>query len=136
MIPSSQTLGIQAVSIQKNTPDKEVADTPDTTIANEEKTETQDDAIALPAGSLSEAAVTQIALTANPGTTVTGFETKDEDGVVIYTVSLSNGTDVKIDPVKGTILKTEKEENDANKASDTESPNNENDPNDRDHDGK
>ncbi len=130
MIPSSQT---PAVNTQTSTPNTEVADAPDTSVSDEGKTETQDDTIALPAGSLSEATVTKIALTANPGTTVTGFETEDEDAVAVYNISLSNGTDVKIDPVKGTILKTETEANDAN---DTEGPGTENDPNDRDHDGK
>ncbi len=136
MIPSSQTPQVQAVNTQTSTPDKEVADAPDTGISDEGKAETQDDTIALPVWSLSEATVTKIALTANPGTTVTGFETEDEDGVALYNVSLSNGTDVKIDPVKGTILKTEKAENNANEANDTEGPDTENDPNDRDQDGK
>ena len=146
MIPSSQTPQIQAVNTQKNTPDteiaddqeknKEVPDTPNTGISDEGKTETQDDTIALPKGALSEPTVTKIAINANPGTTVTGFETEDADGIAIYNVSLSNGTDVKIDPVKGTILKTEKAENDENEANDTEGPDNENDPSDRDQDGK
>jgi Peptidase propeptide and YPEB domain len=146
MILSSQAPQVQAVNTKTSTPEKEVADaqenakevadTPDTGVSDEGKTETQDDTIALPTGALPEATVTKIALTANPDTTVTGFETEDEDGVALYNVSLSNGTDVKIDPVKGTILKTEKAENDANEANDTEGPDTENDPNDRDQDGK
>ncbi len=131
MIPSSQTPQIQDVNTQTSTPDKEVADAPNTDTSDEGKTETQDDTIAPPAGSISESVATKVALTANVGTTVTGFETEDENGVAIYNVSLSNGTDVKIDPVKGTILKTETEATDANEAKDTE-----NDPNDRDQDGK
>ena len=141
MIPSSQTPQVQGVNTQTSTPDKEfidaqentkeVADAPNTDISDEGKTETQDDTIALPAGSISQAAATKVALTANAGTTVTGFETEDENGIAIYNVSLSNGTDVKIDPVKGTILKTETEATDANESQDTE-----NDLNDRNQDGK
>lgn len=100
-------------------------------VTPEKDIETQDDTIALPAGSISEAAASKIATDAHAGTTVTGFETDDEDGRVIYSVSLSNGTDVEIDPIKGTILSTETEANDANESQDTE-----NDPNDRDQDGK
>lgn len=146
MIPSSQAPQVQAVNIQTSTPDKEVADAqengkevadaPDTGISDEGKAETKDDTIALPAGSITEAMATKIALTANAGTTVTGFETENEDGVALYNVSLSNGTDVKIDPVKGTILKTETEATASNEAKDTERPDTENDPNDRDQDGK
>ena len=142
MIPSSQTPQVQAVNTQTSTPDKEVADaqentkevadTTDTNTSDEGKTETQDDTITLPVGSITEATATKIALTANPDTTVTGFETEDEDGIAIYNISLSNGTDVKIDPIKETILKTEKAEHD----NDTEGPDTENDPNDQDHDGK
>ena len=142
MIPSSQTPQVQAVNTQTSTPAKEVADAkeitdaPNTGVSDEGKAETQDDTIALPAGSITEAMATKIALTANVATTIKGFETEDEDGVAVYNVSLSNGTDVKIDPVKGTILKIEKEETDANKANDREGPDAENDPNDRDQDGK
>ncbi len=132
-IPSSQTPQIQTVNTQTSTPHTEVADTPDTATSDEVKAETQDDSTTLPAGSISEAAATKIALMANPGTTVTGFETDNEDGIAIYSISLSNATDVEIDPVKGTILKTEKSDNEA---SDTERPDTENDPNDRDQDGK
>lgn len=135
-ISSSQTPKAQVVNTQMSIHDKEVADAPDTGISDEGKAETQDDTIALPAGSITEAMATKIALTANAGTTVTGFETEDEDGVALYNVSLSNGTDVKIDPVKGTILKIEKAENDTNEAKGTKGPDTENDPNDRDQDGK
>ena len=146
MIPSSQTPQVQAVNTQTSTPEKEfvdakenikeIADAPDTGVPDEGKAETQDDNIILPAGSISEATATKIALTANAGATVKGFETENEDGLAIYNISLSNGTDVKIDPVKETILKIEKEETDANKANDKEGPDTENDPNDQDQDGK
>ena len=125
MIPSSQApQQVQAVNTKTSTPTKEVPDAqentrkamdvPDIATSDEGKTETQDDTIALPAWSISEATATKIALTANAGTTVKWFETENEGGLAIYNVSLSNGTDVKIDPVKGTILSTEKEETDAN----------------------
>ena len=131
IIPSPQAPQVQAVNTEGSTPDTEVADIPDTGVSDEGKTETQDDVIALPAGSISEAAASKIATDAHAGTTVTGFETEDEDGVVIYSVSLSNGTDVEINPVKGTILSTEKEGNDAHEAKDSE-----NDLGDRDQDRK
>lgn len=131
IIPSTQAPQVQAVNTEGSTPDTEVADIPDTGVSDEGKAETQDDVIALPAGSISEVAASKIATDAHAGTTVTGFETEDEDGVIIYSISLSNGTDVEIDPVKGTILSTEKEGNDANEAKDSE-----NDLGDRDQDRK
>ena len=131
MIPSPQAPQVQAVNTEGSTPNTEVADIPDIGVPDERKAETQDDTIILPAGSISEVAASKIATDTHVGTTVTGFETEDEDGVIIYSISLSNGTDVEIDPVKGTILKTEKEGNDANEAKDTE-----NDLGDRDQDGK
>lgn len=142
IIPASQTPQVQAVNTQTSIPEKEVADaqenikenidTPDTDISDEGKTETRDDNTTLPSGSISEATATKIALTANAGTTVKGFETENEDGVAIYNVSLSNGTDIKIDPVKGIILKTEKEGTDANEVKSNKTPDNENNPNDQD----
>ncbi len=136
MVPSSQTPQVEAVNTKTTTPDKEVADVPNTGTSDEGKTETQDDTIALPTGSITEAMATKIALTANAGTTVTRFETEDEDGVAVYNVSLSNGTNVKIDPVKATILKNEKKETDMNETNDKEGRDTENDPNDRDQDEK
>lgn len=136
IIPSPQAPQVQAVNTDGSTPNTEVADIPDTGVSDEGKAETQDDVIALPIGSISEAVASKIATDAHAGTTVTGFETEDEDGVIIYSISLSNGTDVEIDPVKGTILSTEKEETDANEANDKEGSDTDNDPNDRDQDGK
>jgi uncharacterized membrane protein YkoI len=53
------------------------------------------------------------ALAANPGTTVVKTELDDENGVLVYSVELSNGMDVKVDAGNGQILHTEQAGNDA-----------------------
>ncbi len=47
------------------------------------------------------------ALVANAGATAKAVELDDEDGNLVYTVELDNGTDVKVDAGNGTILYTE-----------------------------
>jgi flagellar basal body-associated protein FliL len=47
------------------------------------------------------------ALAANPGTTVVQVELDNENGVVVYSVELSNGLEVKVDAGNGQILHTE-----------------------------
>ncbi len=47
------------------------------------------------------------ALAANPGTTVVKTELDNENGVLVYSVELSNGLDVKVDAGNGKILHTE-----------------------------
>lgn len=47
------------------------------------------------------------ALAANPGTTVVKTELDNENGVLVYSVELSNGADVKVDAGNGTILFTD-----------------------------
>jgi uncharacterized membrane protein YkoI len=47
------------------------------------------------------------ALKANPGTTVVKTELDSENGVLVYSVELSNGMDVKVDAGNGKILHTE-----------------------------
>jgi uncharacterized membrane protein YkoI len=47
------------------------------------------------------------ALAANPGTTVVKAELSDENGVLVYSVELSNGSDVKVDAGKGAVLHTD-----------------------------
>jgi len=47
------------------------------------------------------------ALTANPGTTVSKVELDNENGVLVYSVQLDNGLDVKIDAGNSAILHTE-----------------------------
>jgi len=47
------------------------------------------------------------ALAANPGTTVIKAELDNENGVLVYSVELSNGSDVKVDAGNGAILYTD-----------------------------
>lgn len=49
----------------------------------------------------------QTALAANPGTTVVKSELDDENGAVVYSVELSNGSDVHVDAKSGSILTTD-----------------------------
>jgi uncharacterized membrane protein YkoI len=63
------------------------------------------------------------ALAANPGATVVKAELGDENGVIVYSVELSTGADVKVDAQKGTIVSTDQAGSDANDgAGDTEAP--------------
>jgi uncharacterized membrane protein YkoI len=47
------------------------------------------------------------ALAANPGTTVVKVEIDNDNGVLVYSVELNNGSEVKVDAGNGTILHTE-----------------------------
>ncbi len=47
------------------------------------------------------------ALAANPGATVVKAELGDENGVIVYSVELSSGADVKVDANSGAILSTD-----------------------------
>ena len=47
------------------------------------------------------------ALAANPGATVVKTELDNENGVLVYSVELSNGSDVKVDAGNGSILFTD-----------------------------
>lgn len=47
------------------------------------------------------------ALAANPGTTAVKTELDNENGVLVYSVELSNGADVKVDAGNGSILFTD-----------------------------
>ncbi len=47
------------------------------------------------------------ALAANPGTTVVKAELDNENGALVYSIELSNGSDVKVDAGNGAILHTE-----------------------------
>jgi len=48
------------------------------------------------------------ALTANPGARVMKVELDNENGALVYSVQLDNGSDVKVDAGNGTVLVTEK----------------------------
>ncbi len=52
------------------------------------------------------------ALAANPGTTATKVELDNENGVLVYSVQLDNGLDVKIDAGNQAVLHTEQVGND------------------------
>jgi len=62
---------------------------------------------------ISAADAEQAALAANPGTTVVKTELDNENGVLVYSVELSNGMDVKVDAGNGKVLHTEQAGNDA-----------------------
>ncbi len=53
------------------------------------------------------------ALAVNPGTTVVKTGLDNENGVLVYSVELSNGMDVKVDAGTGKVLYTEQAGNDA-----------------------
>ncbi len=60
------------------------------------------------------------ALAANPGTTVVKTELDNENGVLVYSVELSNGMDVKVDAGNGKVLHTEQAGNDATEVASAE----------------
>ncbi len=62
---------------------------------------------------ITSAQAEQAALAANPGTTVVKTEIDNENGMLVYSVELSNGMDVKVDAGTGTVLHTEPAGNDA-----------------------
>jgi len=67
-----------------------------------------DEAAALQAkANITSAQAEAAALAANPGTTVVKIELDNENGVLVYSVELSNGMDVKVDAGNGKILYTE-----------------------------
>jgi len=62
---------------------------------------------------ISAADAEQAALAANSGTTIVKTELDNENGVLVYSVELSNGMDVKVDAGTGTVLHTEQAGDDA-----------------------
>ena len=50
----------------------------------------------------------QAAAAANPGTSTVGVELDNENGFLVYSVTLNNGLDVKVDAGTGQIVHTEK----------------------------
>jgi uncharacterized membrane protein YkoI len=69
-----------------------------------------DESAALQAqATISAADAEAAALAANPGTTVIKTEFDNENGVLVYSVELSNGSDVKVDAGNGSILFTDNE---------------------------
>lgn len=80
------------------------AETPDA--ADAADAETPDSDLASKATITAEQAQAA-ALAVNPGVTVVNTQLEDEDGTVVYNVSLSNGTDVKINAQTGALVKTE-----------------------------
>jgi uncharacterized membrane protein YkoI len=80
-----------------------------------------DEAAALQSkATISAASAEQAALVANPGITVVKTELDNENGVLVYSVELSNGMDVKVDAGTGTVLHTEPAGNDAGEAAGSE----------------
>jgi uncharacterized membrane protein YkoI len=80
-----------------------------------------DEAAALQSqATISAADAEQAALAANPGTTVVKTELDNENGVLVYSVELSNGMDVKVDAGNGKVLHTEQAGNDATEVASAE----------------
>jgi uncharacterized membrane protein YkoI len=74
-----------------------------------------DEAVALKIqAKITAAKAEQAALAANPETTAVKTEIDNENGVLVYSVELSNGIDVKVDAGNGKVLYTEQGDNDAN----------------------
>ena len=55
----------------------------------------------------------QAAIDANPGTTVIETELDNENGVLVYSVELSNGSEVKVDAGTAKVLDTEASDRDS-----------------------
>lgn len=68
------------------------------------------------------------ALAANPGATVVQTELDNENGVLVYSVELSGGLDVKVDAGNGQILYTEQDDdgNEVGEADEVEEADNDN----------
>jgi len=79
--------------------------------ANEAKYESMseaDESAALAGqASIGEAEARSAALSANPGTTVVKVELDNENGVIVYSVELSDGSDVKVDAGNAAVLFTD-----------------------------
>jgi uncharacterized membrane protein YkoI len=72
-----------------------------------------DEAAALESlATISSAEAEAAALAANPGTTIVKTELNVENGFLVYSVELSNGTEVKVDAGNGEILYTEQADSD------------------------
>ena len=83
--------------------------------ANENGTETNDDNEVVSPSVLAQVKVTesqarQIALVANPATTVKTIIVSDEDGKAVYEIKLSNNVEITIDAATGSILKEDNED--------------------------
>jgi uncharacterized membrane protein YkoI len=59
---------------------------------------------------ITESQARQIALTANPATTINTIVIGDENGKAIYEVKLSNNIEVTVDAVTGTVVKSENDD--------------------------
>jgi uncharacterized membrane protein YkoI len=70
-------------------------------------TETEESAALAELASLSEEDAQAAALAANPGATVVKVELDNENGAVVYSVELSDGSDVKVDAGTGTVVHSE-----------------------------
>ena len=84
---------------------------------DENGTETNDDNEVVSPSILAQVKITelqarQIALAANPATTIKTIIVSDEDGKAVYEIKLSSNTEVTIDAVTGSILKEDNEDGD------------------------
>lgn len=72
--------------------------------ANENLSETEESAALAGNAKISLEKAKTAALSQYPGTTVVKAELDNENGVLVYSIELSNGTDVKVDAGNGSIL--------------------------------
>lgn len=89
--------------------DTEVNDSKEASSKDEGSKEINDDSgVVLPANSITEAQASQVVLTANSGAKVIWISTENENWTIVFNVALDNKSEVKVDAVKGIILKTDK----------------------------
>lgn len=61
---------------------------------------------------ITETQARQIAINANPSTTVKTIDVDDEDGKAVYEIKLNNNIEVTVDAVTGSIVKADEEDAD------------------------
>jgi uncharacterized membrane protein YkoI len=98
--------GAESTGADEQTPNYAGSTTVDQSTAGASSEADESAALAAQAKITSEEAQTT-ALSANPGTTVAKAELDNENGTLVYSVELSNGSEVKVDAGTGTILHTE-----------------------------
>ncbi len=82
--------------------------------------ETDEAAALQPMAGISSDDAKAVAEAANPGSTALQVELDNENGVLVYSVELNNGLEVKVDAGNGTILHTEQADADEEGATEVE----------------
>jgi uncharacterized membrane protein YkoI len=102
---------VQPTAVVSNQADQTIdqKDAQGNDVEKNDANETQESSKVTTPVTVTEAQATQIALTANPGTTVTKTDLEQHHGNAVYEITLSNQVEVKIDANKGTVLPSHKE---------------------------